>query len=112
MKLAPNQKKISVSKEKQGKHTILSLEGLSMASRQLSGESFKLWLYLAKNQDGYSFGLSMVDALSWGVGSESSYHRAVKELINKGYLQKKNNSYIFYEISILNREIKNNIILE
>lgn len=105
MRKAPNQKLVSVSKEETGTHTILSLKGIQRASRDLSGESFKLWLYLAKNQDGHTLALSMVDALSWGIGSESSYHRAVKQLIEKGYLQKNNSGYIFYEISNLNTEI-------
>ena len=79
----PNQKLLVVSKDYTGKHTILNLKALQRASIDLQGETFKLWLYLAKNQDGYKFALSMVDALSWGVGSKSSYYRGIKELENK-----------------------------
>lgn len=95
---SPNQKLLVVSKEEQGKHTILQLNALERASRALQGETFKLWLYLAKNQNGYKLALSMADAISWGVGSKSSYYRAVKELEEKGYLQKSGSSYIFYEL--------------
>ena len=50
------------------------------------GETFKLWCYLNKNQNGYTLALSKVDALRWGIGSKSSYDRAIAELIQKGYL--------------------------
>ena len=97
MKTSPNQKTVSIMKQESGKHTIISLEALQEASQQLSGESFKMWLYLAKNQHSYVLALSSIDALNWGIGSKSSYDRAIKELKVKGYLQKKNNIYIFYE---------------
>lgn len=97
MKLTANQKLVEVSKAREGKHTILNLEALERASRDLQGEAFKLWIYFTKNQDGYRFALSMVDAIEWGLGSKSSYYRAVKELEYKGYIKKINNSYIFYE---------------
>lgn len=99
MKTSPNQKTISIFKEQKGKHTILSLEAIQRASRELSGESFKMWVYLAKNQNKYVLALSRIDALSWGIGSSSSYDRAIKQLIDKGYLQKSGSNYIFYEMS-------------
>ena len=53
---------------------------------------------LDKNKNGYTFALSKVDALSWGIGSKSSYDRAVAELIEKGYLVRiKGNHYNFFE---------------
>jgi len=65
----------------------------------LKGETFKLWCYLNKNQNGYTFALSKVDALNWGIGSKSSYDRAIAELIEKGYLVNiQGNSYNFYEL--------------
>lgn len=65
----------------------------------LKGETFKLWCYLGKNQNGYEFALSKVDAMNWGMGSKSSYDRAVKELIEKGYLVETSpNHYDFYEL--------------
>ena len=97
MKLTANQKLVEVSKAGDGKHTILNLEALQRASSDLQGEAFKLWVYLAKNQNGYTFALSMVDALSWGLGSKSSYYRAVKELEEKGYLLKNGYRYIFQD---------------
>jgi hypothetical protein len=63
--------------------------------------SIKMWLYLAKNQNGYELALSSIDAIKWGIGSKSSYDRAVKALIDKGYLVKqegKKDYYMFYEV--------------
>lgn len=71
---------------------------MKSAMQNLKGESFKLWCYLSKNQDGYTFALSKVDALNWGIGSKSSYDRGIHELIEKGYLVcGKGNNYVFIE---------------
>lgn len=97
-----NQKTIKVCKEvsdKQHLYAIFNLRALDWAMNDLKGESFKLWCYLNKNQKGYEFALSKVDALKWGIGSKSSYDRAVKELIEKGYLvETSKNHYDFYEM--------------
>jgi hypothetical protein len=64
----------------------------------LKGETFKLWCYINKNQNNHTFALSKVDAIKWGIGSKSSYDRAVRELIEKGYLvETSSNHYNFYE---------------
>jgi hypothetical protein len=66
---------------------------------ELKGEAFKLWCYMAKNQNNHTFALSKVDAIKWGIGSKSSYDRAVAELIEKGYLvETSSNHYDFYEM--------------
>ena len=76
-----------------------NLDALQYAMIDLKGEAFKLWVYIGKNQNGYTFALSKVDAIKWGVGSKSSYDRAVKELIEKGYLvERSKNHFDFYEI--------------
>ena len=97
----PNQKSIKIQKEKSDKnnlYSIFNLEALNIAMVDLKGEAFKLWCYLNKNQDNHEFALSKVDAIKWGVGSKSSYDRAVKELIDKGYLvETSSNHYDFYE---------------
>lgn len=99
MKTVYNQKKVSINKVEDGVHTVLSLEAIQKASKMLSGEAFKLWLYLDKNQNKYTLGLSRADALAWGIGSTSSYYRAVKELIVSGYLQEtSSNNFVFYEL--------------
>lgn len=97
-----NQKLISIQKEKSDKehlYAITNLDALQYAMIDLKGESFKLWCYLNKNQNGYTFGLSPVDAIKWGIGSKSSYDRAVKDLVAKGYLVKTaGNHYDFFEL--------------
>ena len=102
MASVPNQKTISVQKEKCSKsdlYAMYNLDALQYAMIDLKGEAFKLWVYIGKNQNGYTFALSKVDAIKWGVGSKSSYDRAVKELIEKGYLvERSKNHYDFYEI--------------
>lgn len=98
----PHQKTIKVQKElcnKSNIYAMYNLKALQSAMLELKGETFKLWCYLDKNQSGYTFSLSKVDALNWGIGSKSSYDRAVAELIEKGYLvNTTGNSYNFYEL--------------
>lgn len=102
MTTVPNQKTITVQKEicdSQHIYTAINLNALQTAMIDLKGETFKLWCYIAKNQNDYTFALSFVDAVKWGVGSKSSYDRAVDELKRKGYLVKTTgNHYNFYEI--------------
>ena len=102
MTTVENQKTITTSKEKSNKnnkYSIFNLNALQYAMIDLKGESFKLWCYINKNQDGFTFALSAVDAIKWGVGSRSSYNRAVKELQEKGYLvEDSKNQFTFYEL--------------
>ncbi len=102
MKTVENQKTIKIQKEicdESHLYAKINLEALQTAMIDLKGESFKLWMYMSKNQSGYTFALSPVDAIKWGVGSKSSYDRAVKDLIEKGYLvETSKNHFNFYEI--------------
>lgn len=102
MEKTANQKTINVQKEscnKSNLYAMYNLNALQTAMIDLKGEAFKLWVYIGKNQNGYTFALSKVDAIKWGIGSKSSYDRAVKELIEKGYLvEKSKNHYDFYEV--------------
>ena len=98
-----NQKAIVVNKEnsnKKNKYAIFNMISLKTAMKELSPNAFVLWAYMNKNQNGYQFALSPKDALEWGVGSKSSYDRAVKELKKKKYLVETNQKdyYIFYEL--------------
>ena len=97
----PNQKTIVIKKapaDKNNIYTIINIEALENAVKTLGGETLKLWLYFAKNQNDYVMELSRQDCINFGIGSESSYKRAVAELINKGYLQNiKGNTYHFNE---------------
>lgn len=103
----PNQKTITIKKEKsdgsndEQMYNKFNLYALQIAMKELSGEKFKMWCYLNKNAPDYYMYLSKVDAVNnWGIGSDSTYQRAIKELIEKGYLQetKQKDRYIFYEL--------------
>ena len=107
-KQSNNQKLIKIGKEvcnnnsKDNYYAKINLNALQNAMIDLNTEaSIKMWLYLAKNQNGYELALSSIDAIKWGIGSKSSYDRAVKALIDKGYLVKqegKKDYYMFYEV--------------
>lgn len=98
----PNQKTIKVYKcvsNRDNPYSTFNLQALQTAMSRLKGEAFKLWVYLNKNRERHTTALSAVDALSWGIGSKSSYDRAVMKLIEQGYLVKiDNNYYSFYEL--------------
>ena len=103
MATVPNQQIVIVSKcaaDKQHPYTIINLEAMDLALATLKGCDLALWLYIAKNQNKYSFALSRVDFCRNTAYSKNSYHNAVASLKEKGYLvQKENESniYIFYE---------------
>ena len=90
MSKVPNQKTITIKKEKCDTINLyakINIEALTNAMQNLKGESFKLWIYFSKNQNNYTFNLSKVDVLNFGIGSVSSYNRSIAELVQKGYLQ-------------------------
>lgn len=96
-----NQKTVKIQKElcdTQHLYAPINLDALQSAMIDLKGESFKMWIYLSKNRSGYEFALSRVDAIKWGIGSSSSYDRAIAELRAKGYLVEVSpNHFEFYE---------------
>ena len=100
---SPNQKIITVEKEKCDKqhlYTTINLLALETAGAELKAGAFKLWVYIAKNQNNFTFGLSnKAVAECFGI-KKDQYDNAVKELIEKGYLiEIKNNEYVFKELA-------------
>lgn len=98
----PNQKIVTVEKEPCGKgnlYAAINLNAMEAAAQDLDAGAFKLWIYFAKNQNGYEFALSSKDAKDiFGLG-KSQYDTAVKKLISSGYLTNiQGNQYIFSEI--------------
>lgn len=97
----PNQKKIIVKKESCDRYlfAIVSQRALQIAMTKLTTMgSMKLWLYLAKNQNDYKFDLSFADCANFGLKSDA-YHAAVKDLIDKGFLQLQHgNTYVFKDV--------------
>lgn len=97
----PNQKIVKVDKtvcDRNNAYATINLRSLETAMTSLKGEAFKLWFYLAKNRDELTMALSCSHALASGIGSKSSYERAIKELEKQGYLVAEGrNKYTFYD---------------
>lgn len=98
----PNQKSIIIQKsacDKNNPYATISTCALETAMRSLKGEAFKLWIYLARNRNGLTTALSASHAIVCGIGSKSSYDRAVKTLVESGYLvQIDGNNYAFFDL--------------
>ena len=101
----PNQRAININKlptdDKENFYTKIRLDALEIAMSTLTPKAFELYMYLAKNKNGFILQLSKVDFLKWTNLSESSYRRAFEELVNIGYLIPKHGTttkYDFYEL--------------
>ena len=109
----PNQKNITVNKkeicDKEHLYTVNNLNALDFAAGNLiSTVGFKLYMYIAKNQDNYNFDLSNVLFQNWANCGRTAYSSAVAELIDKGYLvQREGNNYDFYELPRIKEEVIN-----
>lgn len=82
------------------KYCKINNDAMSAAMRDLKPNTFKLWLYFAKNQNKYTFWLSAVDVHNFTGMSRSTYHRAFDELVDKFYLirdPEDTRHYDFYE---------------
>lgn len=101
MVTVPNQKTVTTIGAKHDKEHIyaaINIDAMSAAMSLLKPNTFKLWCYMAKNQNNYTFALSAVDVCRFCDMSKNTYHAAVQELIDVGYLINTNgNHYDFYE---------------
>lgn len=102
MDTVENQKVIIVQKEElqgKGMFTSINYDAIDYAAIQLKNESFKLWLYIAKNSNNYTFALSRIAYCNWSGCTKPTYLKAVQTLTEKGFLVKKkegSNQYYFY----------------
>lgn len=97
MRTYPNQKVIHIQKKKYEDNFLqVGNDEWQEAARVLSGSAFKLYLYMAGNKDGFDMALSQ-KAVEDAIGlSKNTYHRAVEELQEKGYMtRKQGNIYAF-----------------
>ena len=108
----PNQRTITVSKQptdRQHKYTANNLDALDEAALRLQSKGgFKLYMYLAKNQDKYYFALSSAAFCAWSGLGLRAYNTAFEELKTEGYLVSKedNNNYIFYDKATIEKELE------
>ncbi|QOS66729.1 hypothetical protein GS424_009130 [Eggerthella guodeyinii] len=84
----PNQKIVEVVKTecKDKLFAIYNMEVLLMAAQNLDAGAFKLWCYLAMNQNGYKFALSSQDARERFGIKKSQYDTAIAKLKRQRYL--------------------------
>ena len=104
-----NQKIVTTNGAKHDKDNIyatINIEAMEKAMVLLKASTFKLWCYMAKNQNNYTFALSCVDACRFCKMSSKTFHESVKELQEVGYLVADGgNHYQFYEMLPEKQEI-------
>ena len=69
------------------RYTMTNIEAMKRAMNRLKPNAYKLWVYLGKNQDQYTFALSQVDVTDFCGMSRNTYLSAF-------------NHYNFYEIPV------------
>ena len=76
----------------------INIDAMSKAMVLLKPNTYKVWCYMAKNQNNYTFALSRVDVCRFCRMSKPTYLDCVQELIDVGYLvMTSDNHYDFYE---------------
>lgn len=93
----PNQKIIRIQRKKYQKNFLqIGSDEWHEAVNTLRPSAFTIYLYLADNRDGFLLEMSAVTIEKLFGIKKSSYHNALKELEEKGYLQKEQgNTYSF-----------------
>lgn len=98
----PNQKMVTTNcakHDKENKYGMFNIEAMEQAMALLKPNAFKVWCYMAKNQNNYTFALSCVDACKFCKITKPTYLGCIQELIDAGYLVLTNgNHYNFYEM--------------
>ena len=94
----PNQRTVTIHKPRyEGNFVQVDIDEWQEAFDRLTRISFGLYLYCCGNQDGYKLGLSSAAVQNALHISDSSYRRAVEELLEKGYfIQNTTTKYDFY----------------
>lgn len=112
----PNLRNITVNKlacNKNNLYTTNNLKALDRAASTLkSVGGFKLYMYLAKNQDKYNLDLYSSDFFEWSSLSNCAYTTAFNELVAEGYLVQKEGTkdiYYFYDYPCEAAEVKKQI---
>ena len=110
MKTVPNQKVVTTRGALHNETNIygkINIKAMQIAMATLKPNAFKLWSYMAKNQNNYTFALSCVDACAFCNMSKPTYLSSVNELIDNGYLvNTKDDCYDFYEMLPEDKELQ------
>ena len=83
----PNQRSILIDKPKEFQnYAIYGKPEIGNASKQLTGNGFKVWCYLLSQSSGVRWALSPKACQNeWGI-PKTSFYRGIDELIRRGYL--------------------------
>jgi hypothetical protein len=94
----PNQKVLHINKGNYTENYLtIGIDEWIEASKNLKPITFRLYLYIASNADGFNLALSRQDVMNKLGVTKNSYHTGVKELEEKGYIvPKQGNIYDFY----------------
>lgn len=109
-----NQKRYHIEKkiEKEDVFIMLSWKDYTAAAKELSPAAMKLFMYLAKNQDGYTFWFSSKDYCQTFDLADSTFRKAKKELLDKGYLKEKDNNQVYFNTKPTFRDTIENLKIE
>ena len=102
IKVAPNQKVIEIHKVHEKGGRILDIPTNRQAQKELSAQTYVLYMHFVLNLPEYKEALSLKHILETTSLSERGYYKAVNELIDKQYLVRQPNKeytefYYFYE---------------
>ena len=94
----PNQRTVTIHKPLyEGNFVQVDIDDWQEAFALLTKSGFGLYLYCCSNMNGYKLGLSSAAVQNALHISDTSYRRAVKELLKKGYfIQNTTTKYDFY----------------
>ena len=102
IKVVPNQKVIEIHKVHNKGGRILDIPTNRQAQKELSAQTYVLYMHFVLNLPEYKEALSLKHILETTSLSERGYYKAVNELIDKQYLVRQPNKeytefYYFYE---------------
>ena len=104
MDYIPNQRVIKINREKVVKglsngrlYLVAYQDNLQTAMKNLSHTAFKVYVYLLFQKDGYSICYSPEYLRKQANMCKDTARKAIKELIDKGYIDETEKGYDFYE---------------
>ena len=86
-------------------YCIVNIAANRGALKTLTKSAYCRYMYFVQNQPGFTLNLRRTHAMDITNLSKSSYHRAMAELIERGYLIDCGDGYEFYEDPADNDEI-------